>query len=76
MLDNKYYVRGIGEVKEIAVKGSQERLELVDIFLLASRRRPVRGCGRYARPRAWATNRVRATTPKISAAPSTATSAR
>jgi hypothetical protein len=28
-LDNKYYVRGMGTVREIAVKGPQERLELV-----------------------------------------------
>jgi len=28
-LDHKYYVRGIGEVKEVAVKGPTERLELV-----------------------------------------------
>ena len=32
VLDNKYYVRGIGEVKEIAVKGPLERLRLVDIL--------------------------------------------
>jgi hypothetical protein len=29
VLDNKYYVRGIGTVREIAVKGPVERLELV-----------------------------------------------
>jgi hypothetical protein len=28
-LDNKYYVRGIGTVREIAVKGPQERLSLI-----------------------------------------------
>ena len=28
-LDNKYYVRGVGTVREIAVKGPTERLELV-----------------------------------------------
>jgi hypothetical protein len=30
-LDHKYYVRGIGEVKEVAVKGPTERLELVAV---------------------------------------------
>ncbi len=30
-LDHKYYVRGIGEVKEVAVKGPTERLELVSV---------------------------------------------
>jgi hypothetical protein len=29
VLDNKYYVRGIGTVREIAVKGPVERLRLV-----------------------------------------------
>ena len=29
VLDNKYYVRGIGTVREVAVKGPVERLELV-----------------------------------------------
>jgi hypothetical protein len=29
VLDNKYYVRGVGTVREIAVKGPVERLELV-----------------------------------------------
>jgi hypothetical protein len=29
VLDNKYYVRGIGTVKELAVKGGNEHLELV-----------------------------------------------
>lgn len=32
VVDNKYYVRGIGEVKEVAVKGPQERLALVDVL--------------------------------------------
>jgi hypothetical protein len=31
VLDNKYYVRGIGEVKEISVKGPVELLELVSV---------------------------------------------
>jgi hypothetical protein len=30
-LDHKYYVRGIGEVKEVTVKGPTERLELVSL---------------------------------------------
>ncbi len=30
-LDHKYYVRGIGEAKEVAVKGPAERLELVSL---------------------------------------------
>ena len=30
-LDHKYYVRGIGEVKEVAVKGPTERMELVSL---------------------------------------------
>jgi hypothetical protein len=30
-LDHKYYVRGIGQVKEVAVKGSTERTELVSV---------------------------------------------
>ena len=30
-LDHKYYVRGIGEVKEVAVKGPTERAELVSV---------------------------------------------
>jgi hypothetical protein len=30
--DNKYYVRGIGEVKEVAVRGPQERLGLVEVL--------------------------------------------
>ena len=32
VLDNKYYVKGIGEVKEVAVKGPLERLELVEVI--------------------------------------------
>jgi len=32
VVDNKYFVRGLGEVKEIAVKGPLERLELVDVI--------------------------------------------
>lgn len=28
-VDNKYYVRGVGTVREVAVKGSVEKLELV-----------------------------------------------
>jgi hypothetical protein len=31
VVDNKYYVRGIGEVNEVAVQGPLEKLELVDI---------------------------------------------
>lgn len=31
VLDNKYYVRGIGTVREISVKGPAERLELVSV---------------------------------------------
>ena len=31
VLDNKYYVKGIGTVKEIAVKGGQEELVLVNV---------------------------------------------
>jgi hypothetical protein len=31
VVDNKYYARGIGVVKEIAVKGPNEKLELVDV---------------------------------------------
>jgi hypothetical protein len=31
VLDNKYFVRGIGEIKEIAVKGPREKLVLVDV---------------------------------------------
>ncbi|MDT4921367.1 MAG: hypothetical protein QOI15_2269 [Pseudonocardiales bacterium] len=32
VIDNKYYVRGIGEVQEIAVHGPQERLGLVEVL--------------------------------------------
>jgi hypothetical protein len=32
VLDNKYYVRGIGEVKELAVRGPRETLGLVEIL--------------------------------------------
>jgi hypothetical protein len=32
VLDNKYYVKGIGEVTEVAVKGATEKLELVEII--------------------------------------------
>lgn len=32
VLDNKYYVEGIGEVKEVAVKGPREKLELVEVI--------------------------------------------
>jgi len=31
VLDHKYFVRGLGEVKEVAVKGPLERLELVKV---------------------------------------------
>jgi hypothetical protein len=31
VLDNKYYVQGIGEVKETSVKGPREELVLVDV---------------------------------------------
>ena len=31
VLDNKYYVRGIGEVEEITVKGPLEKLILIDV---------------------------------------------
>jgi hypothetical protein len=31
VVDNKYYVRGLGEVKEVSVKGPLERLELVKV---------------------------------------------
>jgi hypothetical protein len=33
VLDNKYYVKGIGEVAELSVKGPREALELVEIIL-------------------------------------------
>jgi hypothetical protein len=29
VVDNKYYVRGVGSVREIAVKGPVERLRLI-----------------------------------------------
>ena len=32
VLDNKYYVRGIGEVAELSVKGPREALRLVEII--------------------------------------------
>lgn len=32
VVDNKYFVRGIGEVAELAVKGGQEKLVLVDVL--------------------------------------------
>jgi hypothetical protein len=32
VLDNKYYVQGIGEVKEVSVKGPLERLVLVEVI--------------------------------------------
>ena len=32
VLDNKYYVRGIGEVAELAVKGPREAVRLVEII--------------------------------------------
>ena len=32
VVDNKYYVRGLGVVKELAVKGDTEVLQLVDVF--------------------------------------------
>jgi hypothetical protein len=32
IVDHKYYVRGIGEVTEVSVKGAQEKLELVEII--------------------------------------------
>jgi hypothetical protein len=32
VLDNKYFVRGVGEVKEVAVKGPAEELDLVEII--------------------------------------------
>jgi hypothetical protein len=33
VLDNKYYVKGVGEVAELSVKGPREALELVEIIL-------------------------------------------
>jgi hypothetical protein len=32
VLDNKYYVKGIGEVVEVTVRGGSERLVLVDVL--------------------------------------------
>jgi hypothetical protein len=32
VVDNKYFVKGIGEVKEVAVQGPLEKLELVEII--------------------------------------------
>ncbi len=32
VVDNKYYVRGVGEVKEVAVKGATEELDLVEVI--------------------------------------------
>lgn len=32
VLDNKFYIRGIGEVKEVAVKGAPEELNLVEVI--------------------------------------------
>ena len=32
VVDNKYYERGIGEVKEVAVKGGTEELDLVEVI--------------------------------------------
>lgn len=32
VVDNKYYVRGVGEVEEVAVKGPREKLVLVDVI--------------------------------------------
>ena len=32
VIDNKYYVRGVGEVKETTVKGGTETLQLVDVI--------------------------------------------
>ena len=32
VVDNKYYVRGLGEVEEVSVKGSTEELRLVDVL--------------------------------------------
>jgi hypothetical protein len=29
--EHKYYAPGVGNIREIAVKGPQERLELVDV---------------------------------------------
>ena len=32
VLDNKYYIKGVGEVKEVAMKGPVEELDLVEII--------------------------------------------
>jgi hypothetical protein len=32
VLDNKYYVRGVGEVAELSVKGPREALRLVEVI--------------------------------------------
>jgi hypothetical protein len=32
VVDHKYYVKGIGEVAELSVKGSREALKLVEII--------------------------------------------
>lgn len=32
VLDNKYYVQGIGQVEEVAIKGPLEKLVLVDVI--------------------------------------------
>jgi hypothetical protein len=32
VLDNKYYVKGIGEVTEFSVKGPVEKLELIEVI--------------------------------------------
>jgi len=32
VLDNKYYVRGVGQVEEVAVRGPLEKLVLVDVI--------------------------------------------
>jgi hypothetical protein len=32
VLDNKYYVRGIGEVAEVSVRGPRESLRLVEVI--------------------------------------------
>jgi hypothetical protein len=30
--DNKYYVRGLGEVEEVTMKGPAEKLQLVEVL--------------------------------------------
>jgi hypothetical protein len=32
VLDHKYYVRGVGEVAELSVKGPREALRLVEVI--------------------------------------------